>query len=76
MVKASATNGVVTPSGVGHRFNAYIIAPALLFLPIFLLASIIFASLENTPITGRKRIIMLSPEEEEELVHSILHVED
>lgn len=74
MVNATAKNGVVTPSGVGHRFNAYIIAPALLFLPIFLLGSIIFASLENIPITGRKRIIMLSPDEEEDLVHSILHV--
>ncbi|KAJ7756456.1 hypothetical protein DFH07DRAFT_820639 [Mycena maculata] len=40
---------------------------ALFFIPAFLFWSTIFASLERTPLTGRWRLIILSPEEEDEI---------
>ncbi|OSD06464.1 hypothetical protein PYCCODRAFT_1360626 [Trametes coccinea BRFM310] len=39
----------------------------LLFVPIIIFWAAIVASLERTPLTGRWRIILLSPEEEEEI---------
>ncbi|KAJ7475870.1 peptidase family M48-domain-containing protein [Mycena latifolia] len=40
---------------------------ALFFIPGFLFWATIFASLERTPLTGRWRLIILSPEEEDEI---------
>ncbi|GAA5857879.1 hypothetical protein JCM1840_000949 [Sporobolomyces johnsonii] len=54
------------------RWNALIGVPLLVLAPLFLLALVALASLERTPITGRWRIVMLSPAEEAELVDSIL----
>ncbi|ETW83031.1 Metallo peptidase M48 [Heterobasidion irregulare TC 32-1] len=39
----------------------------LLFTPIFLFWAAIVASLERTPLTGRWRLILLSPEEEQDI---------
>ncbi|KAI8980094.1 peptidase family M48-domain-containing protein [Trametes punicea] len=39
----------------------------LIFVPILIFWATIIASLERTPLTGRWRIILLSPEEEEEI---------
>lgn len=73
MVESRAGVGAtLEPSSIGHRFNSSFVAPALLLLPLVLLASILVASFERTPITGRARIIMISQGEEEELVKSIL----
>ncbi|THH01482.1 hypothetical protein EW026_g1252 [Hermanssonia centrifuga] len=39
----------------------------LLFIPVFIFWATILASLERTPLTGRWRLILLSPEEEEDI---------
>ncbi|KAI0671623.1 peptidase family M48-domain-containing protein [Trametes maxima] len=43
----------------------------LLFVPIVIFWATILASLERTPLTGRWRIILLSPEEEEEIASQL-----
>lgn len=58
-------------AGKSEKLGARIL-PILLVLPLVMLGSIILASVESTPVTGRWRIIMLSPEEEGELVDSIV----
>lgn len=52
-----------------------VVLPLLAVLPLVMLGSIVAASVERTPVTGRLRIIMLSPEEESELVDGIVGVE-
>ncbi|OBZ72195.1 Survival factor 1 [Grifola frondosa] len=47
--------------------NRTLVFHALLFIPIVLFWATILASLERTPLTGRWRIILLSPEEEEDI---------
>src|SRR5258708_12381479 len=47
------------------------ILPAMFLIPLVLLILTISASAEKTPITGRYRFILLSPEEEE-VIHSQL----
>ncbi|GAA5969907.1 hypothetical protein JCM21900_004189 [Sporobolomyces salmonicolor] len=54
------------------RWNALVGVPLLILAPFVLLALVALASLERTPVTGRWRIVMLSPAEEAELVDSIL----
>ncbi|KAL1728521.1 hypothetical protein EV714DRAFT_252775 [Schizophyllum commune] len=44
---------------------------AMLFSPIILLWATIVASLEQTPLTGRWRMIILSPEEEQEIAKQL-----
>lgn len=44
----------------------------LLFLPVFLVGVVLLASLERTPLTGRWRTILLSPEEEEKLASDLI----
>ncbi|KAJ7170705.1 hypothetical protein C8R43DRAFT_1059309 [Mycena crocata] len=44
---------------------------ALFFIPGFLFWSTILASLERTPLTGRWRLIILSPEEEDEIANQL-----
>lgn len=44
---------------------------AMLFTPIILLWATIVASLEQTPLTGRWRMIILSPEEEQEIAKQL-----
>lgn len=44
-----------------------IIFNILLFIPVFIFWLTIMASLERTPLTGRWRLILLSPEEEDEI---------
>ncbi|KAJ6619774.1 hypothetical protein B0H10DRAFT_2024923 [Mycena sp. CBHHK59/15] len=47
--------------------NRTLLFHALFFIPGILFWSTIFASLERTPLTGRWRLILLSPEEEDEI---------
>ncbi|KAM0749017.1 hypothetical protein T439DRAFT_382101 [Meredithblackwellia eburnea MCA 4105] len=65
--------GATADSGWGMmKLNAKVLLPLLVALPFVLLGGIVVASFERTPITGRRRIVMLSPGEEVELVDSIL----
>ncbi|KAK4048246.1 hypothetical protein OIO90_005865 [Microbotryomycetes sp. JL221] len=59
-----------------YNANNSFIFPALLAAPFLLFAAIVVASLERTPITGRLRVMMLSPQEEADLTASILSVGD
>lgn len=70
-MRAGGTAALETPSSFLARWNAMVGLPLLLLTPLFLLALVAIASLERTPITGRWRIVMLSPAEEAELVDSI-----
>lgn len=45
---------------------------SLLFVPIFLVGVVLLASLERTPLTGRWRTILLSPEEEEKVASDLI----
>ncbi|KAH9935259.1 peptidase family M48-domain-containing protein [Amylocystis lapponica] len=47
--------------------NNTILFHILLFTPIFLFWATLMASLERTPLTGRWRLILLSPEEEDDI---------
>ncbi|EMD33520.1 hypothetical protein CERSUDRAFT_118092 [Gelatoporia subvermispora B] len=47
--------------------NRTILFHTLLFIPVLLFWATIAASLERTPLTGRWRLILLSPEEEEDI---------
>ncbi|KAJ6531815.1 hypothetical protein B0H19DRAFT_1188706 [Mycena capillaripes] len=47
--------------------NRTLLFHALFFIPGILFWSTIFASLERTPLTGRWRLIILSPEEEDDI---------
>lgn len=60
--------------GNAMRFNAILLAPLLALLPVILLGAILIASVERTPVTGRLRVMMLSPTEEAVLVASILAI--
>ncbi|GAA5999868.1 hypothetical protein JCM10207_005948 [Rhodosporidiobolus poonsookiae] len=60
------------PSSLFTRWNALVGFPLLVLTPVVLLALVALASLERTPVTGRWRIVMLSPAEEADLVSSIL----
>ncbi|KAL8281147.1 hypothetical protein RQP46_006505 [Phenoliferia psychrophenolica] len=64
--------GTVTANGASMRLNARVILPFLVSLPFLLLGGIIAASYERTPLTGRRRIILVSPAEEADLVQDIL----
>ncbi|KAI0064769.1 hypothetical protein BV25DRAFT_1898392 [Artomyces pyxidatus] len=44
---------------------------ALMFTPFALFWAAVFASLERTPLTGRWRLILLSPEEEEDISNQL-----
>ncbi|GAA6020870.1 hypothetical protein JCM11491_000013 [Sporobolomyces phaffii] len=68
------SSSIAQPSGFLSRFNAWFGLPLLLLSPFLLLGLVGFASLERTPVTGRWRLVMLSPKEEEELVDGILSV--
>lgn len=67
-----ASGRTVSPTSAAGHFNARFILPLLLFLPFAFLGAVVVASFERTPVTGRLRIIMLSPTEEADLVASIL----
>jgi len=67
-----AERGAETTNSNFSRFNAVFLAPALALLPFALLGVIVLASLERTPVTGRIRVLMVSPAEEAELVQGIL----
>lgn len=71
-MRAGGTATLETPSSFLTRWNAMVGLPLLLLTPLFMLALVAIASLERTPITGRWRIVMLSPAEEAELVDSVL----
>ncbi|KAJ6576463.1 hypothetical protein DFH09DRAFT_914526 [Mycena vulgaris] len=51
--------------------NRTLLFHALFFIPGILFWSTIFASLERTPLTGRWRLIILSPEEEDEIANQL-----
>ncbi|KAJ7639875.1 hypothetical protein DFH06DRAFT_1053620 [Mycena polygramma] len=51
--------------------NRTLLFHALFLIPGFLFWSTIFASLERTPLTGRWRLIILSPEEEDEIANQL-----
>ncbi|GAA5863230.1 hypothetical protein JCM3774_000822 [Rhodotorula dairenensis] len=70
--RAGGTATLEAPSSFLTRWNAMVGLPLLLLTPLFLLALVAIASLERTPVTGRWRIVMLSPAEEAELVDSVL----
>ncbi|GJN90879.1 hypothetical protein Rhopal_003893-T1 [Rhodotorula paludigena] len=61
-----------TASSPLTRWTAGFGVPLLVLTPLVLLALVALASLERTPITGRWRVVMLSPAEEADLVHSVL----
>ncbi|GAA5921672.1 hypothetical protein JCM3775_001758 [Rhodotorula graminis] len=63
---------LAAPSGFLARWNALLGLPLLVLTPLVLLALVALASLERTPITGRWRVVMLSPAEEADLVRSVL----
>ncbi|GAA5833223.1 hypothetical protein JCM9279_001461 [Rhodotorula babjevae] len=63
---------LAAPSGFLSRWNALFGLPLLVLTPLVLLALVALASLERTPITGRWRVVMLSPAEEADLVRSVL----
>ncbi|KZT00806.1 uncharacterized protein LAESUDRAFT_687669 [Laetiporus sulphureus 93-53] len=46
----------------------------LLYIPAVLVSMMVIASLERTPITGRLRLILLSPEEEDEIAAKLAGV--
>ena len=50
----------------GYR-QKMLVLNGLLFIPVLIFWLTILASLERTPLTGRWRLILLSPEEEEEI---------
>jgi len=45
---------------------------SLLLVPVFLVGVVLLASLERTPLTGRWRTILLSPEEEEKVASDLI----
>jgi len=45
---------------------------SLLLIPVFLVSVVLLASLERTPLTGRWRTILLSPEEEEKVASDLI----
>ncbi|GAA5887985.1 hypothetical protein JCM6882_000826 [Rhodosporidiobolus microsporus] len=65
-------HNLATESGSLARWNAAVGLPLLLAAPFVLLGLVTLASLERTPVTGRWRVVMLSPAEEAELVDGIL----
>lgn len=67
-----ASGRTVSPTSAAGHFNARVILPLLIFLPFIFLSAVVVASFERTPVTGRLRILMLSPTEEADLVASIL----
>lgn len=48
-----------------------IIMYSMTFIPLFILFAMIVASLERTPLTGRWRLILLSPEEEDNIASQL-----
>lgn len=48
-----------------------IIMYSMTFVPLFILFAMIVASLERTPLTGRWRLILLSPEEEDNIASQL-----
>lgn len=73
VIKMHHPNGEVV-NGQAMRLNASLFLPALILAPVVLTLAIIAASFERTPVTGRLRVMMLSPAEETDLVSSILAV--
>ncbi|GAA5967751.1 hypothetical protein JCM11641_005755 [Rhodosporidiobolus odoratus] len=65
-------HNLASAPGLLSRVNAAAGLPLLLLAPVFMLAIVAIASLERTPVTGRWRVVMLSPAEEAELVGGIL----
>ncbi|KAG8711797.1 hypothetical protein FRC08_015423 [Ceratobasidium sp. 394] len=53
------------------RWKLWMAVGVLVIVPFTLFVSTILASLERTPLTGRMRMIMLSPEEEEEIAKEL-----
>lgn len=71
MRRFATSGGEIIKNGRLGRFNTFLL-PLLVLAPIILTAAIIAASVERTPVTGRLRVMMLSPVEEAELTASIL----
>ncbi|KAJ8294321.1 hypothetical protein OF846_002858 [Rhodotorula toruloides] len=76
VLKSGNAAQLAQPASGFSRWNALVGLPLLLATPLVLLALVALASLERTPITGRWRVVMLSPAEEAELVDSILSSAD
>ncbi|BGP25053.1 metalloendopeptidase [Rhodotorula toruloides] len=76
VLKSGNVAQLTQPTSSFWRWNALVGLPLLLATPLLLLALVALASLERTPITGRWRVVMLSPAEEAELVDSILSSAD
>lgn len=53
------------------QWKLWVVVGVLVVVPLTLFVSTILASLERTPLTGRMRMIMLSPEEEEEIAKEL-----
>jgi len=56
-----------TPS---HFFNSRFFAWGLLLVPVGLLAAILIAHTQLTPITGRKRVLLLTKQEERQILNA------
>ncbi|GAA6060989.1 hypothetical protein JCM10212_000675 [Sporobolomyces blumeae] len=74
IASACYAGSLAQSSSVLSRWNALFGLPFLLLSPLILLALVFLSSLEMTPVTGRWRLVMLSPSEESELVESILSI--
>ncbi|KAF8149908.1 hypothetical protein B0H34DRAFT_667077 [Crassisporium funariophilum] len=76
VLKYSAIYGIPTTEAQKERHikkirNGNILLRVLLLVPLVLFCSTIVASLEQTPLTGRWRAILLSPEEEDEIASQL-----
>lgn len=74
--KEGASAAAAATATSSSRWNLGGALPALVLAPVLLLAATLLASLERTPVTGRWRIVMLSPAEESDLVNGLLAVGD
>ncbi|KAF7327855.1 hypothetical protein MKEN_00365400 [Mycena kentingensis (nom. inval.)] len=75
-LRHAALTGVVIPEEQQDKLRARIRSRTLFFhalvlIPAVLFWGTIFASLERTPLTGRWRLIVLSPEEEDEIANQL-----
>lgn len=61
------------PSFWESALVGYLLKGALA-LPFVMLAAVLIASLERTPVTGRWRLLLLNEKEELDIVHSVLQV--
>jgi hypothetical protein len=70
---AQLATGAVIATPYWQTFFRYLCRGALA-LPFVLLAAVLLAALERTPITGRLRLLLLNQEEERDIVEKVLEI--